>query len=82
MTWLRTIWRRFLGLFVDDGRFAIAILLWLALVRSVLPWLALPPALPPIILFVGLAVILVESAMRQASRRRAHGHQAHAGPRA
>lgn len=68
MTWLKTVWSEFIGLFVDDGSLAIAILLWLATAWLLLPRLPLPPALPPMILFVGLALILVESALRQARR--------------
>jgi membrane protein implicated in regulation of membrane protease activity len=69
MRWLRSIAREVLGLFVDDGSFAAAILAWAALVALLLPhvtghasWLG--PAL-----FSGLAVILIESAVRFARRR-------------
>jgi hypothetical protein len=68
MTWLTTIWSEFIGLFVDDGSLAVAVLIWLATAWLLLPRLPLPPALPPIILFAGLALILVESAARGARR--------------
>ena len=63
MTWLKTIWSEFIGLFVDDGSLAVAVL---AVAWLLLPRLPLPPALPPAILFVGLALILVESVLRRA----------------
>ena len=70
MAWFRTIAFEFIGLFVDDGSLAVAVLAWLAVVWLLLPRLPLPPALPPIILFAGLALILVESALRGARRNR------------
>ncbi len=68
MTWLKTVWSEFIGLFVDDGSFAVAILAWLVASWLLLPRLGLAPAWPPAILFAGLAVILVESALRRARR--------------
>jgi len=70
VTWLKTAWSEFIGLFVDDGSLAVAVLAWLAVAWLLLPRLPLPPALPPVILFAGLALILVESALRGASRDR------------
>ena len=66
MSWLKTVWSELIGLFVDDGRFAIAIVLWLGACWLALPRIGLPPPLPPAILFAGLVVILAESAMRLA----------------
>jgi hypothetical protein len=68
MRWLKTISSEIFGLFVDDGSFALAILVWLALVGFVLPRLAIPMAWGGIVLFAGLALILLESAMRRARR--------------
>jgi hypothetical protein len=62
-TVLNEIWR----LFVDDGNLALAVVIWLAiawLVASLLPggpWDA-------ILLFIGVALILVESVWRRARR--------------
>jgi len=70
VTWLKTAWSEFIGLFVDDGSLAVAVLAWLAVAWLLLPRLPLPPALPPVILFAGLALILVESALRGARRDR------------
>jgi hypothetical protein len=64
MKWIKNIFRELFGLFVDDGTFAIAILLWLAIVRWVLPHLPIPAMATGVILFAGLALILGESAVR------------------
>lgn len=66
---LHSVGAELLGLFVDDGAFAAAILAWLAVAWLVLPRLGLAPGLPPVLLAVGLAAILVASAARQARRR-------------
>ena len=72
MKWLRIVWSEFFGLFVDDGRFAVTILLWGAAAGLVLPRLPLPSFAPPVAFVVGLLVILAESAIRAArgARRR------------
>ncbi len=70
MPWLKTAAGELLGLFVDDGNFALAIVVWLAAAWLLLPRLGLPPALPPAILFAGLVAILVESAARRARQGR------------
>ncbi|WP_237479140.1 hypothetical protein [Lichenibacterium dinghuense] len=68
MSFIRTAAREVFGLFVDDGPYALAILICLALA-----WLALPrlPAFGPYagaVLFAGLASVLVASALRRARR--------------
>ncbi len=69
MNALQTILHEILGLFVDDGSFAFALLLCLALVRLLIHPLQLP--LPGgIVLFLGLAAILVESVVRFARKSR------------
>jgi hypothetical protein len=70
MNGLRAIWSEFIGLFVDDGRFAATILVWLALGWLVLPRLAMPSAVPPVILAAGLVAILLDSAIRAVRARR------------
>ena len=67
MTWLRTIVEEIVGLFVDDGRFALAIVFWLIIAALVLPHLGLP-GWSGVILFAGLALILILSA-HSAKRR-------------
>ena len=68
MSWLRTIVRELIALFVDDGAFALAIIVWLCLVgalalqgETVRPWAGLA-------LFAGLAAILAVSVSRRARK--------------
>jgi membrane protein implicated in regulation of membrane protease activity len=68
MNAFKTALRELLGLFVDDGAFALAILAWCAAAAAVLPRLPLAPVSKGVTLFVGLAVILVESAWRRSRR--------------
>jgi membrane protein implicated in regulation of membrane protease activity len=74
MNSLRTIFREIFGLFVDDVSFAVLILIWLGLTALLLPYLGWVPSWMPkwrgVILFVGLAVILMGSAIRYARRDR------------
>lgn len=69
MSWLKSIFAEIYGLFVDDGSFAIAILVWLALLWLVLPHLPVAGAWHGVILFAGLVAILLESALRRARQR-------------
>lgn len=69
MRWLHTALAEIYGLFVEDGRYAITIIVWLGLAWLVLPALALGEPWNVAILFVGLLVILLESALRGARRR-------------
>ncbi len=66
---MRVILQELLGLFVDDGAFAVAILVWLAVAYLGLPRLALAAPWPALILFAGLVVILAESTLRRAGKR-------------
>jgi hypothetical protein len=68
MSWLNSIWSELIGMFVDDGHFALSILIWLVACGLLLPRLGLPSFLPPMILFAGLAVILARSAVRRAGQ--------------
>jgi hypothetical protein len=70
--WIATAAREVAGLFVEDARFAGLIFAWLVVAGLLLPRLGLPPVLPPLLLFVGLACILVEGALHRAAlvRRR------------
>jgi hypothetical protein len=68
MSVLRLIRDEVWGLFVDDGVFAGAIVVWLLVGWWLLPRLGLPRGLPAILLFAGLAAILVLSASRAARR--------------
>lgn len=70
MSWLKSVTAEFVGLFVDDGRLALAIMGWLIFCGLVLPRLALPPVWLGPIWFLGLAAILAASAIRGAAARR------------
>jgi hypothetical protein len=69
MRWLKSIARELLGLFVDDGSFAIAILVWAAFVVVVLAHVAGPASWTGPALFSGLAIVLIESVVRFSRRR-------------
>jgi hypothetical protein len=64
MSVLTTMIREFVGLFVDDGSFALEILAWLAGGFLGLHALSLEPRIAGGLLFAGLSVILVENVYR------------------
>jgi hypothetical protein len=66
MSWLKSVGSELIGLFVDDGNFALSLLIWLVACGLALPRLGLPAFLPPVILFAGLVAILARSALRRA----------------
>ena len=66
MGWLKTIAAELWGLFVEDGRYALTIVVWLALVWLALPYLALGRGWNAIILAIGLLLILLEGILRGA----------------
>lgn len=68
MPWVRAVMREVLGLFIDDGSYAAAIVVWLAIVWFVLPRLAIPESWQGPVLFAGLALILLDSVARRARR--------------
>ncbi len=70
MSWIKTILREVFGLFVDDGSLAILIVLWVAVTGYLLPHFDLAPRWRGVVLFCGLALILVESAVRFARKRK------------
>ena len=69
MRWLRSIAREILGLFVEDGSFAVGILVWVVLAVVVLPRVAWGARWAGPALFAGLAGILIESVLRFSRRR-------------
>lgn len=71
MRWLLTVLRELVGLFVDDGSLALLALLWLAAIWLLGPLLVPAAGLRGLLLFLGLAAILVGSARAGARRRRA-----------
>jgi hypothetical protein len=68
MNTLTTIFKEFVGLFVDDGTLAATVLIWIALCGLFLRVLPAGSWQGPI-LFAGLAVILIENARRGARSR-------------
>ena len=69
MNVLKTAVQEVIGLFIEDGRYAAAICIWIAFVWFALPRLGIPPEIRPILLFVGLAVLLVENVARSARKK-------------
>jgi hypothetical protein len=68
MRWIKSIARGIYGLFVDDGSFAIAIVVWLVFCVVVIPHMAVGTWWAGPVLFAGLAAILIESVLRFARR--------------
>ena len=66
MKMIRTFVRELVGLFVDDGRLALSIVVWLAVVWLVLPEIGASAIVRGLALFLGLGLILVENAVRAA----------------
>ena len=69
MSMIETIAKELLGLFVDDGSLALAILAWVAVVAALLSVSALPGGVAGILLFAGLVGILIENVLRRARKR-------------
>ena len=67
MQWIRSIVREVFGLFVDDGSFAIATLVWVGIVWLLSQHLYMERR-GGLVLFAGLGVILFESVLRVAKR--------------
>jgi hypothetical protein len=61
---LRSIRGELWGLFVDDGVFAGAILVWVVAAGALLPRSGLPSWLRALLFFAGLATILVHGTVR------------------
>jgi hypothetical protein len=70
MRWIVASGRELIGLFVDDGSLVVVALIWLALCGLLLDRLGLPEPWRGAVLFGGLALGLVENALRGARERR------------
>ena len=70
MSWLKRVFREFFGLFVEDGNFSTAILLWLGAAWFLLPRLGVPRRWSGPFLLAGLGLILIESVVRYCRERR------------
>jgi hypothetical protein len=68
MTWSRTLLNEVWGLFVDDGLFALSIVVWL-IVGWILPRLGLSPVLTCLLFAAGLAALLAASTLRRAGKQ-------------
>ncbi len=68
MNWLKTIWDEFIGLFVDDVSFAVAIVIWLAVAHVLFHMDLVPGVWRGPLLFAGLAAIFVENTLRRARK--------------
>jgi len=69
MSWIAGAARELIGLFVEDGSLALAVLVWVAVAVLVFPVLPIDRGWLAIAVFAGLAVILVENLLRAARRR-------------
>ncbi len=56
------------GLFVEDGSLAIGIVVWLLVTIFIVPALHAPENLRAPLLFLGLAILLVENVVRASKR--------------
>ena len=64
MQTIKKIFIELVGLFVEDGRFAIVILIWLGIVWILAHRMAIRTDAGGLILFSGLALILIENTVR------------------
>jgi hypothetical protein len=69
MRWIKSVAREVWGLFVDDGSFAAGIVVWLAVVLLAMRRVAWGARFGGVVLFVGLAAVLIENVLRYARRR-------------
>jgi hypothetical protein len=69
MNLIATIGKELLGLFVDDGSLALAILVWVGSIAATTAWLDLGAPLAGGALFAGLVAILLENVLRRAAAR-------------
>jgi hypothetical protein len=69
MTWILAAARELVGLFVDDGSLALAVLAWVAVAVLAFPALPIDSGWLAVALFAGLGLILAENVLRTARRR-------------
>jgi hypothetical protein len=69
MTWLKTIATELWGLFVDSGPLAVGVLIWLAVVGLALRRFEAFAAYAGVVLFIGLAAILLASVVHHARQQ-------------
>ena len=71
---IKKIFTELFGLFVEDGRFAIVILIWLAISWLLAHSQSIPPDAGGLVLFGGLALILIENTVRSSRSKRPQSH--------
>jgi hypothetical protein len=69
MSMIARVARELLGLFVDDGSLALAILAWVGIMAGMLALPVIPGPVAGPLLFAGLAAILAENVARRARKR-------------
>jgi hypothetical protein len=69
MRWIANAGRELLALFVDDGSLALAVLAWVAITVVAFPMLPVGRGWLAVVLFAGLALILIENLVRTARQR-------------
>ena len=67
---MRSVVREVSGLFVEDGSFAAAIVVWLAIVLLGVRRAAWGMRWGGVVLFAGLALVLIENVLRYARKER------------
>jgi hypothetical protein len=69
MGWVKNVASELLGLFVDDGSFVLVVIAWMLISAFVLRLDWLDPGVGAVLLFAGIAALVVENVRRTA---RAH----------
>jgi len=69
MTLIATIAKELIGLFVDDGSLAVAVLAWVGVISALVTLTGLNATLAGGLLFAGLIVVLIENVLRRAQRK-------------
>jgi hypothetical protein len=67
---IAAVLRELVGLFVDDDSLVLAVLLWIGAVALGVAMRLMPAGLIAIVFPLGLAIVLMENALRSARRRR------------
>lgn len=65
---IRAILEELVGLFVDDGAYAGAIVAWLLVIAILVRFTTITPSIAASLLFLGLAAILSHGAWRKARK--------------
>lgn len=68
MRWIRTVVRELFGLFVDDGSFAVAIIVWIGALWLLSLSVLRDTAWSGTLLFAGLGLILLASTIRRSHK--------------